>query len=218
MFTSCGEAYKEVAARHQKELEALEADLKKLADLVPETFKGNEVELTGAMDPLPKFDGDEISSNATILVWDQLADLEGDIDDEILNLYLDTGVRNCFVWSAWDQTASDSYEEDLKHAAAIRYLITYKYYSYVAPQVDQSMNYTVGAAAAGVFIYDREKGEVVCAFPVAAMSDPTINYTYKEGENKPYAAKRWARSNLWEKVRVKLIEELAAKTGGTFEK
>ena len=83
LFTSCGEAYKEVAARHQEGLDALKADLKKLSELVPETFQGNEVELAGAMDPLPEYDGDEISSNATILVWDQLVDLEGDIDDEI---------------------------------------------------------------------------------------------------------------------------------------
>lgn len=219
LLTSCGEKFTEVAGRHQAELDALGADMKKLGELVA----GNPGEKApgSALDPLPVFKQDEAaSSNTSLVVWERLADpaKEQKSDDDLMDLYFSNGLENCFTWSTWEEKAFDSFETDLAAATSIRYLVTYKTLEYKAPTVDDKLNYTIGGARLGVYVFDREKKEIVCAFPVVATSAETVNYQYREsGGDQVDSAQRWARSSLWEGLRKAILPALAEKTGGTFE-
>lgn len=135
-----------------------------------------------------------------------------------IDLYYSNGLENLFTWSPWEEKAFENYEQDLQRAFALRYLVAYKLLEHRVPSVDANLQYTIGGAALGVHIDDREKQELVCSFPVSALSDETVNYSYKQdGSDQVSAANSWARSSLWENLREAMLKTLAERTGGTFE-
>jgi len=217
-LTSCGESFLEVAGRHQAELDALGADMKQLSELVA-AHPGEKVPET-PLDPLPVYKEDGAAgSNASIVIWERLADpLKEYKTDELMDLYLSNGLENCFTWSTWEGKAFDNFETDLGNATSVRYLVTYKTLEYHPPVVDANLNYTIGGARLGVYVFDREKTEIVCAFPLAATSSETVNYQYQQsGGDQAQSAQRWARSSLWENLRKSILPALSEKTGGKFE-
>lgn len=215
-LSSCGETFTEIASRNQADLDALRADYKKLGELVEANPPAKD--LAEPLDPLPVYkDDDKTGSNTILVAWERLADPAKEIpSDDYMDLYYSQGIENLFIWATWDGKAFESYESELKTAAALRYLVTYKQLEYKAPVVDAQLNYTIGGAALAVYLYDRTKQEIVCSFPVAAMSDAEVNYQYKQNENQQAAAQSWARSSLWENLREQVLKGLAEKTGGTF--
>lgn len=214
---SCGgETFREVAARNQAGLDGLRADFKKLGELVAANPPAKE--LAAPLDPAPSFkDDDKEGSNTVLLAWELLADPVKEIPDEdYTNLYYSHGVENIFSWAEGEEKAFEDFEAELKGVAALRYLVAYKRLEYKEPAVDGELSYTIGGAALAVHLFDRAKQEIVCSFPVAAMSDAEVSYQYKEGENRQAAAQSWAHSNLWENLREEILKGLAEKTGGVF--
>ncbi len=218
-LASCGDSYQEVAARHQATLDTLREDMAKLSELVA----ANPEEMSAEMplDPAPVFKQDDsAASNTVAVVWERLTDPSTQVDEKTaIDLYLSNGLENLFTWATWDMKAADNFEADLKNAAALRYLVSYKPLKLNPPQVDAEFNYTIGSVAMGVYVYDRQKKEIVRAFPVVAMSGARVGYQYrKDGSNQLQAARDWARSSLWENLRPAVTKALAERTGGTFEK
>ena len=215
-LTSCGETFTEVASRNQADLDALRADYKKLGELVEANPPAKD--LAEPLDPLPVYkDDDKTGSNTILVAWERLADPTKEIpSDSYMDLYYSHGTENLFTWATWEEKAFEGYEAEIKTAAALRYLVTYKQLEYKEPVVDAQLNYTIGGAAIAVHLFDRKTQEIVCSFPVAAMSDAEVNYQYKQGENQQSAAQSWARSSLWENLREQTLKVLAEKTGGIF--
>ncbi len=216
LLSSCGEPFTKIAVRHQTELDLLRADLKHLSELV--AANPPEKALAAPLNPAPSFvDESAGTSNVAILAWDRLADPEKKFETkEIMDLYLSNSLENIFIWSKWDSKAFETYEADLVSATSLPYLITYKTLKLQEPTVDENLNYTVGGASLGVYLYDRSKKEIVCAFPISALSPEEVSYQYREGDNKLEAARSWARSSLWDNLRKTLLAELPAKVGGSF--
>jgi len=216
LLVSCGETFIEVAARHQSDLEKLRADLTKLGELVAANPTAKEP--ASPLDPAPAYKKDDTAnSNTSIIAWERLADPNKEFKtDELMDFYLSNGLENCFEWATWDKKAFDNFEPTLRQVCSLRYLVTYKPVQYKAPVVDENLNYTIGSAASIVHVFDREKQEIVCSFHVVAASDEKVNYTYTEGGDQLGAARSWARSSLWENLRNRTVEVLAAKTGGSF--
>lgn len=217
VLSSCGETFMEVATRNQADLDALRTDLKKLGELIAANPPAKDA--APALDPAPVFkEDDEAGSNTALLPWELLADPTKEIpNDEWINLYYSNGIENLFVWSTWgDKKAFENYEAEIKRAAALRYLVAYQKIKHEAPAVDAQLNYRIGGAVLAIYVFDRTKQEIVCSFPVAAMSNAEVNYQYKENENRQSAAQSWARSNLWENLRESVLKGLNEKTGGSF--
>lgn len=218
LLTSCGETFVEVAARHQADLDALQADMTKLSELV--ATNPGEMAPASPLDPPPVFRQDEkATSNTSLLIHERLTDPTKKFgDNELLDLYLSNGLENVFTWKQWDQKAFEGFEADLQGAVALRYLVAYKTLEFQEPRVDAKLNYTIGGARLGVYVYDRKKKGLVCVFPIGALSAETVEYTYrKDGSDQVSAANSWARSSLWENLRKAILPALAEKTGGTFE-
>jgi hypothetical protein len=217
-LTACGESFVEVAARHQPGLDALQADMKKLSELV--AANPGEMALASPLDPAPVFKQNEMATSHTaLLIHERLADPNKTFaDKELLDLFLSNGLENFFIWSAWDDKVFEGFETDLQATLALRYLVAYKTLDLKEPLVDAKLNYTIGGARLGVYVYDREKDALVCSFPVAALSSETVEYQYRQdGSDQVSAANSWAHSSLWENLRKAILPALAEKTGGTFE-
>lgn len=218
LLTSCGESFVEVTARHQPGLEALRADMTKLSELV--AANPGEMALAAPLDPPPVFKQDEmVASNTVLLIHERLADPTKTFGDkELLNLFFSNGLENLIIWSTGEDKVFESFEKDLQSALALRYLVAYKTLDLKEPLVDAKLNYTIGGARLGVYVYDRETDALVCSFPVAALSSETVEYQYRQdGSDQVSAANSWARSSLWENLRKAILPALAEKTGGTFE-
>ena len=207
-----------IAERNRAGLDSLQADMKQLSDLI--ASNPGEVTPSAPLDPSPVFKEDEgAGSNTAMVIHERLTEFEKKAGDEdLMDLFLSNGLENCFIWSTWEEKAFDSFESELQSALGLRYLIGYKTLEYIAPKVDAQLNYTIGGARLGVYVFDREKKEIVCAFPLAATSSETVNYQYREsGGDQAQSAQSWARSSLWENLRKAILPALAEKTGGTFE-
>lgn len=218
LLTSCGETFVEVAGRHQPGLEALRADMTKLSELV--AANPGEMALAAPLDPPPVFKKDKMEgTNTVLLVYERLADPTKTFGDkELLELFFSNDLENLIIWSTDEDKVFEGYEKDLQSALSLRYLVAYKTLDLKEPLVDAKLNYTIGGARLGIYVYDRETDALVCSFPVAALSSETVEYQYRQdGSDQVSAANSWAHSSLWENLRKAILPALAEKTGGTFE-
>ena len=219
LLSGCGESYSEVSARHKEALDSLQADLAKLAEVIPDTLQSKELE--APLDPAPSFKEDDEASNTDIQIWDRLNDPDKEFrHGEIMDLYLSNGVSNYFTFSNSDEKAPKDYDEKLKQVGDLRYLVGYRIYKYIAPEVEGTadpLKYTIGNAIAGVYVFDRKAGEIVCSFPVTAASDQKVEFKPQNNESRAAAGQRWARSSLWTNLRKQTLMALQENVGGSFE-
>lgn len=217
LLASCGETNQEVAARHQPAIDALRADMEQLAALVQ--AGPADTAPAAPLDPPPVFkENDAAGSNTAILILERLIEPERNFPGgELLDLRLSNGFENPFIWAKREGKAFKTFEPAILETTSVRYLVVYQVLQHNAPKVDAQLQYTIGGARLGVHVYDREKKALVASFPVAALSSEKVEYTYRQdGSDQAAAAGNWARSSLWENLRVAVTKALAEKTGGVF--
>lgn len=216
-LSSCGKSYIDIANQHKSDFDALKKDLADAASAIPE--KPLNIKLEQTFDPLPKFiKGDLAASNTLITPIEQLKDPNADIPREKgLDFYLND-VKNLLIWAKKDVKALEDFEDRLKAAFELRYIVIYEIVTYRPPSMVDAKTYDRGGVVMVAYVYDRQAKKIIFSLPVTAQAAEKVSFQYKKDTTSEMSAGlKHAQSTMWKAAREDLIKKLTEQTGGSFE-
>ena len=237
-LVGCGKSNQEVIDEYRDRFEQKRTQLAEIAKKLPPKGSVAANSCTTPPDPKPVFrkksfiaPEQQAQNNTDVVMAAQLENPDVNLRlDNAWDLLLSDSLVVTLQWtgpqsplSATGNTATDEFRQNFERALGLRYLVVGRVAEDVAPQILDEKTFVPGHIRLEGFVVDLKSNQVICSLVATAESDTSIGYQYKKredgsnAENPLERAAAAAHSNLWENVRMRLIDALAATTGGTFE-
>lgn len=224
-LTGCPPTFGEVADQFAPKLNAHHAELKKVASTFPAAGSIKAPTAATGLDPAPVYDEDAGTYTMDLVQLEQLEDPKFEffrfpdkLDLLLSNVYV-VPVKEVAPegMSADDRARSSNeyYPKQFERALALRYLTVVRTLSYAKPVATSETQFEGGTATFDVFLIDTQDKTIKASFAIEARSKPSVEYMYKEGDDKKERLAAFARSTLWEDAREKLAAGLKTHAGAT---
>lgn len=218
VVAACGEAKRDVIASYTAKVEALRADLAKMAASLPAPG-GAASGTAGKAEPRPVYDAANGVFNTAFLPIEALSGAAPAYD-----LLLPSDLANALAWvspanpmsaSALDEPA-DGFAQQFDGALATPIIVLYRAAAYDPPRALDDTTFEGGTLILEAFVFTRAESRMVASCKVEAASAQNVSYTYKKGDDPRERLVAFAGSTLWEDALQILSRCLGETTGGLF--
>jgi hypothetical protein len=219
-----GPSNQEVIVKYRTQYEQMRADLKAIAQTLPD-YGSNQSPST-LLNPLPSYSEDTgAAGNTDILMYEHLIDPDAELSEQTqFDLRLSNSLRTCLQWTGPKNPMADSVlrsradklDKELQTGLQTRYLGVARILQYQPPVASSAELFSGGAVSVAGYLVDLKSKQVVCVFGVTAKTAGKVQVTVRQGEDPKAAVEAWARSSMYTEARQKFIEAANQVCGGRF--
>ena len=217
-LAACGDTNRDVIARYTPKVEAMRADLAKMAATLPAPGAAASGAAARA-EPRPVYDAANGVFNTAFVPVEALSGAK-----PVYDLLLPSDLANALAWvspanpmaeSALDAPA-DGFAQQFDAALATPIVVLYRAAAYDPPRAIDDKNFEGGALVLEAFAFTRADSRMIGSCKVEAASAQNVSYTYKKGDDPRERLVAFAGSTLWEDTLQILSRCLGETTGGLF--